>query len=733
MGKQYLVDLDTILDEEYVKDLIIEEEEIREEFKQLPPHVSDLIGELDKGKLPVVNTRYFREAAIHYQKHGFYCKAPFGSKDYKEYWYREKERCINGYSVGDLWIPGKYYFYLNYFPIMRQPTKEEKELKKYVGVRKILGFPEFWEVQLIWELNKDAAFKRDFGLGNHMTCLKTRGCGFSYLGAKELVYNYNFVPKSVSYAFASDEKYLVGRDGLLNKAWEGLDHLNANTQNFWKRNRQVKNTDLVKKASYIDLKTNSEKGYKSIIAGAVIDDPRKVRGERGILGMVEEAGSMPNLINLLSAMKPLFEEGSEALGQILMYGTGGEEKAVYIEDLEEIFYNPERYNMASFVNKWSEGGGQDTIGFFVPADVATPKFFDEETGKPLVKEARAFWESQYQKVEANNKALVKLKAERPLKPSDIFYGMTSSVFPIKEIKEQRKKIKSDKYQGFIKHGHLIQTGRNVEFIPDKNKYVNFPHKISDDLSGEVTVFETPQRDNSGIVPDGLYTIVHDPYMFDETTESYSLGSTFVYKTSPYGDTGGDIIVAEYTARPGSKDIYNYNLFLLAKYYNAKINFELAGGGQDVVSYAKNKNLLHYLEFEPEILSSKEITTKRNRRYGVNLTADQQKTAILLFAGWLMEVVSVLDSGEEVLNLHRVYSDGLLAEIEKFNQKGNFDRVSAMKILMWIKKEKLLILETNIKKRSNFFNRTDYFGSTVNSSQIVNDVSFWEPNVLNNEL
>ena len=34
-----------------------------------------------------------------------------------------------------------------------------------------------------------------------------------------------------------------------------------------------------------------------------------------------------------------------------------------------------------------------------------------------------------------------------------------------------------------------------------------------------------------------------------------------------------MIVASYVGRPETQDEYNYNLFLLAKYYNAQIGFE----------------------------------------------------------------------------------------------------------------------------------------------------------------
>src|SRR6476620_10037430 len=72
------------------------------------------------GKL--VKTRYFSEAAIDYTKNkGFYTRAPIGSREYTEYWEMQEQRCMNGYKVGDLWISGRHYFYLNFTPILKVP------------------------------------------------------------------------------------------------------------------------------------------------------------------------------------------------------------------------------------------------------------------------------------------------------------------------------------------------------------------------------------------------------------------------------------------------------------------------------------------------------------------------------------------------------------------------------------------------------------------------------------
>ena len=60
------------------------------------------------------NTQEFRREALTFLKNGWYCSAPKGTMDYKQYWTEQLERCKNGWSVGDVKITGDHYFYLNF-------------------------------------------------------------------------------------------------------------------------------------------------------------------------------------------------------------------------------------------------------------------------------------------------------------------------------------------------------------------------------------------------------------------------------------------------------------------------------------------------------------------------------------------------------------------------------------------------------------------------------------------
>ncbi len=48
------------------------------------------------------------------------------SEEYLLFWREEKKRCIEGYWVGGVWMPGNLYFYVNYWTILLNKTQHSK-------------------------------------------------------------------------------------------------------------------------------------------------------------------------------------------------------------------------------------------------------------------------------------------------------------------------------------------------------------------------------------------------------------------------------------------------------------------------------------------------------------------------------------------------------------------------------------------------------------------------------
>jgi hypothetical protein len=674
----------------------------------------------------LINTEYFSESAKYKLKNGVYTAAPFGSKEYRDYWEEEDKRCLEGYSVGGTKITGQHYFFLNFKQL------ETVRDVKAVASTKDKTFPRFWEAHYkFFHALEEAELA-----GKHMCILKPRGSGFSEIMSSVGVYYYTLVRGSKCFYFASNEGYL-NKDGVITKCWDHLEFLNAETHKAYRHLRQKKDQDLHKRASMVDPKTGNEYGYKSEIIGRVIDHPRKVRGARtGSRGKVffEEGGSFPNLKDAVITTRPLVEQGGITTGQIILWGTGGE-KGPGIEGLEHIFYHPDAYNMMSWENIWDEDRNDTKCCYFIPVYDTMDKYMDEN-GNALKDAARSSHEKERAKIHVQDPtAEDKYIAEFPFTPSEALIRLSDNIFPVVELQKQLLKVSTDRnIQGFLKNGWMYTdvTGK-PKFRIDRNArpIVEFPHGAGDNLNGCVTIVESPYKDQLGRVPDGMYLIVVDPYYKDNSESKISLASAYIYKhynnSSPTED---DIIVGWYTSRPEKLDDFYRQLFMLAEYYNATIQAEIAGGGKGILDYATFHKLKQYCEKEPDIVYNKENAVKAfNKPYFMNMAGDRPQLALAYLSDWLRQERSAIDDNGEVksiMNLHKIYDEGLLKELIKFNaSEGNFDRVSAMRLLPFMIKERSN-QEYKIRQETS---QKSYWDREFHSDGVAEDPSYqltqWE--------
>jgi len=652
------------------------------------------------------NTILFSEAAQYKLKHGVYCKAPYQSKDYDDFWNEQDKRCKYGYSVGGTRITGYHYWFLNFkqLEIVENPHARAS--------KKILSFPRFWQVH--YEFFH--ALEKAEDAGKHFIILKPRGSGFSEIASAMATRDYTLYPGSKSFFFAFDRGYLT-KDGVLTKCWDHLEYLNQNTERAYRHLRQVKNQDLHKRASWLDSK-GEEKGHKSEIIGRIIDNPRKVRGARtGSKGKVyfEEGGSFPDLESAVTTTRPLVEQGGVATGQIVVWGTGGED-GKGIEGLERIFSDPETYNFYAFKNIWDENMADQSCGYFFPVTHAMDRFMDSN-GNYLEDEAWEFQKAERAKIRKSKpQAEDKYIAEYPISPQEALIRARQNIFPVAELQRQLLHVQTDKaIQGFLKHGDLyrdIDGKAKFRINPKARPLVEWPLNDVDDKDGCITILETPYKDQMGIVPDGLYYILLDAYYLDQSEYSDSVGAAYVYKSiNNVSPTEDDLFVGWYVGRPKTLDIFYKNLFLLAEYYNATIQSEISGGGKGVYDYAKAKRLLHRLEKEPHLIFTQDNPRKEaSRSYFMKMPNDRVPLAHTYLAEWLLQERSISEEGT-VLNLHRVYDEGLLRELIKHNDQGNFDRVSAARLTPFMIKEKVEERVMAYERSSNSFWDRDFFADS----------------------
>lgn len=648
----------------------------------------------------VHNAEQFSEAANFFKNNKCYTFAPKGTTDYVQYWERETDRCLNGYTSPDgQYITGYHYFYLNYSPIMKivQTKYTDKDGNIRTKRERILDFPRFWDYD--WYYFN--AIEQAEIEGKHMAVLKSRQRGYSFKGASMLVRNYELIKGSKNFAVASEQKFLIG-DGLLTKAWEIMDFIDANTE--WAKQR-LTSTRMERVSGYKitdEYGKQTEQGYKSSICGITLkNDPERIRGTRGKLVLWEEGGKFPNLLDAWRIEQPSVEnDDGIAFGTMIAFGTGGTEGASF-DGLKELFYKPKAYNVLSFPNIWDEGRENTECGFFVPSWSNLESFdnngnyiYMDKDGNSLKEKAVCNLMEQRNKIKdggANQQSIDRFISERPITPQEAVLELGKNIFPRKLLMDQLTRIRTNKKLQSMKHIVDLEWDGNGQVKATEKKsgdITNYPLKKGDKPHGSVVIWEYPVKDP----PLGLYIGGCDPYDHDDSFTN-SLGSTFIFKRVRAGEAWTDVIVAEYSGRPDTAEEYYENVRKLLTFYNARLLFENERKG--IYPYFTNKHCDYLLADQPDkIISEVFKDSKVQRRKGCHMTKQIRAYGEGLILEWLLD-----EFEEGHPNVERVYSEPLIEELIQNDGVRNVDRVIALCMVM-IYREELYQVKVSSAKEQN---------------------------------
>jgi intein/homing endonuclease len=218
---------------------------------------------------------------------------------YNEFWLEQIDYCINGYRTGGMFIPGRYYYYLNFVPIR--------------GLLKGRQYP--WYVDLDYEyFTTVEQVKRDKLPG--IIAPKARRKGLSEKAKTILSHGLRFIPQYRGAITAGLETYT---NGLRNK-FEDIENniapelsLNVlkNNEKIYKPGYEVKN----------ELGQFIEEGYGGMISfETMYDDATKLEGEYFHDVIYEESGRYKLLGQVIESIKPALMFGSQVMGTSYIYG-----------------------------------------------------------------------------------------------------------------------------------------------------------------------------------------------------------------------------------------------------------------------------------------------------------------------------------------------------------------------------------------------------------------------------
>lgn len=539
-----------------------------------------------------------------------------------------------------------------------------------------------------------------YGSGKNLVIGKKRRGGYSYKMGNAGSRRYHFFTNSTTLLAAYDNAYLLD-DALMSKTIECVDWIDGETP-FTKR--RLINTDDHKMSGWKENIGGVEvlKGKKSqIIAVPFRGNKAAARGKDADEIYVEESGKAPNLIEFSDATIDTLSDGlSNATGQIIWFGTGGGDDNDW-EGFKEIFYNPSKYNCLEFENVWDEGAAGTYCGMFIP-DYWTSVGYITDNGESLTELAKEA-EIEYQTIKYINKGdlkgLVARRMEHPHSPEQAFAISSNNIFDVHTIREWRTHIERNNLHNVLGNFGSFSVGAdgklkfNIE--QDKQPLWDYPIKRDSGVKQSAVVIWNIPIKNDGAIPKDLYIIDVDTYRYDQST-GVSVGACYVKMRSiPSAPINMcDRIVAQYIGRPKTKDEFCKIVFQLAEYYNAKIGYE--NDDQTLLDYAKAQklDLSKWFESEFQLAYDERLKTSNssvNRKYGIHIGSgklnERKYTGDEYIKDWLETVRFTNDDGSQLLNLHTIYDIGLLKELEVYNpEKGNFDRIAALRVQVYHSKE-----------------------------------------------
>lgn len=543
-----------------------------------------------------------------------------------QWWNKQIHRCLNGYSVpmavergGDnfvdnvnvMWhdddvylsdynfwikdrtvhISGRHYFYLNFWKIKRL----DKEIR-----RKRVMNPKFtdlsWENYLIRQLASEAL------LDNLWT--KSRQKGLSEEEACEIAYDFIFHKESQSLIISGQDKYA------------------KNTMNFVKRGLlNLKNTQFHKWTSHFnDDEIVSENTGSEIYKRVANDNTQAASALSPSRVLYEEIGIWKRgaLTETSEFIKASQEAEGTSTSRSIYTGTGGEMDSG-VDDMQEMFFNPDNFNLYSRRNRYtSDKTANKKTAIFIPA--MKFELIDDDGNSLYQKSSEKIDEDRLKKRPSERFRAI---TQKPKNVEELFQANPNGYFGDQIISNC---IKRKIYIQTHKEADVVQRG-TFKWRTDI-KHWQDGVIWEPDPNGVFYVSELPRTyyevDSIGrereVVYKGLYKAGTDSYDQDEAKTSTSKGACVIKKGFLNANDTYNKYVAYVLERPsesqGGREVFFEYTALLCVAYMAENLIEHSK--ILIFSWYDNNGLSGMLKRRPTTVIANTIAnSKMSNLYGID--------------------------------------------------------------------------------------------------------------------
>lgn len=626
---------------------------------------------------------------------------------------REEYRRKNGYTapclirngkVMDITISGSMYNYLNYILIQQLDTKTATNNGKVAVGKKIYDFPKFIDAQY-WTF-EIMNFCRNNGF--NLIIDKTRRGGFSYIMASDTANNVNLNPKKVCINVAADKKYLTKTGGLTDFAINNLRFFETRTPFV----RGIFSTDKenFKLGFKLPNGVESPKSWGStLFSVSAMNNPDCAIGKDSMDTKVEELSTMENFDDFMAVTEPAMRTGSYLTGNLFAWGTA---TSGNMQVFERNFYAPKAFNFMPFENVWDKDCRNEICGYFKPyvwglQGEDNGKFALDENGNSDLETAICIAYKERKNKKENSKTFsdyVNYLGQYANMPSESFSSTTENLFSSEELLAWEERLRTDNAFNFYVDGALFETNDKVEFRTnariaaeggkhnvDFYDWINgVPRKGHEHPHGCIRKWFNPLKtnyiDRTGKecfgTPPGMYSITYDPVGINkenkEVTLRHSHNSIKVWMNPCKYNGFKTALVCAYYGRTEKLEEADRICYNLARYYNCigTVGVEV-NRGETVSNFSKWK-ALNYLMKDPVDIWDTKIKTETVSHYGINMGSEFKKLeGLRLLKEMLYSVIGKDEKGNDIKLYQTIYDYQSILELKKWNNLGNFDRVSEM--------------------------------------------------------
>ena len=667
-----------------------------------------------------VNTHLFTEMADFYRKNKKYTFLKEDTIPHRQLRKREEYRRRHGISmpcllrngkIENIRITGSHYNFLNYTMIEQLDESTTKSTAKSSVGKKFYDFSKFIDAQF-WTFHvMEFAIRNGF----HLIIDKTRRGGFSYIMAADSANTINLQPRKVQIHVAADKKYLVATGGLTDFTINNLRFYETKTPFV----KGILSTDKENFRLGFKLPNGvvSPKSWNSaLFTVSAMNNPDCAIGKDAVNVKVEELSTMENFDDFIAVTEPAMRTGSYTTGSLFCWGTA---TSGNMQVFEQNFYSPRSHNFMPFENVWDKDSRNEVCGYFksyawgLQGQIGDRYAMDADGNSNIELGLRvAYNERKKKKDTAKTFAdYINYLGQYALMPAESFSSATENLFSSEELMAWEERLRTDNSFKFYVDGWLFEEGKKVIFKTNSRieaeggkhnqDYYDWiegvPRKGHEHPHGCIRKWfnpmQVPHIDKEGKqvigTPPGLYSISYDPVGVNKEnkliTNKHSHNSIKVWMNPSQYNGFKTALVAAYYGRPEKLEEADKVCLLLAKYYNCvgTTGVEI-NRGETVSNFTKWK-ALKYLMKDPVEIWDTSIKGNVVSTYGVNMGDGTKKLeGLRLLKEMLYSVIGQDDLGNDVYLFQTIYDYQSILELKKWNNLGNFDRVSEMIIraLQW---------------------------------------------------